>query len=124
MSKIFHVHAPHTMKLHSMSGRDVEKLVESEATKALAAFPQAARPVGVNSVRVSQANGGWAEWTRACCGSRNQIDDYTDPVRGEWEGITNAIGAPSPFEHVESSFKVQDLSNPAMHGGGAGRGVP
>jgi hypothetical protein len=117
MAKIFHVRAPHTVKLASMSEQDITKLVEAEATKTLGAFPPNARPVGVNSVRVSQDVGGWAEWTRACCGSRNRIDEYVDPVRGDWEAPSALPGAPSPAEHIESSFKIQTPAHLAAHGG-------
>ena len=95
----------------------------AEATKMLAAFPRQVRPVGVNMISVSQARqtggGGWAEWTRACCGSRNLIDEYTDPSPEELEAAGRAYRPQQA--HIESTFTVQTPANVAMHGGTPGK---
>jgi hypothetical protein len=56
---------------------------------------------------------------RACCGSRNQIDEYVDPTPEEIE----AAGRPyrPQATHIESSFTVQTPANPVMHGGGVNK---
>jgi hypothetical protein len=117
MAKVFHVRAPKTMTLAKMDEASIYKLVEAEATKALKQMPQAARPVGVNAVMLSQigAGGGWAEWTRACCGSRNLIDEYVDPTPEEL-AVAGLATRPAAA-HIESQFTVTTPSNLAMHGG-------
>ena len=81
MAKVFHVRAPKTLTLAKMDEASIYKLVEEEATKSLKNMPQNARPVGVQcrDAQPDWRRGGWAEWTRACCGSRNLIDEYLDP---------------------------------------------
>lgn len=120
MAKVFHVRAPASMSLATMNEKEIYKLVESEATNMLRQFPRQARPVGVNMVSVSQAGragvGGWAEWTRACCGSRNLIDDYIDPSPEELELAGRTIRPQQT--HIESNFTIQTPSNLKMHGGG------
>src|SRR5258705_5239771 len=110
MSKIVRFRAPQSMKLQSMNPKEIEQLVESEVSKAMAKIPHDSRLVGVNAVSVDAARatggGGWAEWTRACCGSRNQIEEYTDPVREEMVALETA--ARSGNVHVESQFIVED----------------
>ena len=118
MAKVFHVRAPKTLTLAKMDEASIYKLVESEATKALKQMPQAARPVGVNAVMLSQLGtggiGGWAEWTRACCGSRNLIDEYVDPTPEEL--AVAGLAARPAATHIESSFTITTPSNLAMHG--------
>jgi len=122
MAKVFHVRAPASMTLATMDEKEIYKLVETEAKKVLAQFPSQVRPVGVNMVSVSQARqdiGGWAEWTRACCGSRQLIDEYTDPTPEEIEAAGRTVRPQQA--HIESSFTVQTPTNPATHGGPGGR---
>lgn len=119
MAKVFHVRAPKTMTLAKMDEASIYKLVEAEATKTLKQMAQAARPVGVNAVMVSQVAdvGGWAEWTRACCGSRNLIEEYTDPTPEEL--AVAGLAARPAAAHIESSLTITTPSNLAMHGGAA-----
>ena len=123
MAKVFHVRAPASVTLDKMDEKEIQKLVETEATKLLAQFPRQVRPVGVNMISVSQAQagggGGWAEWTRACCGSRQLIDEYTDPTPEEMEAAGRAYRPQQA--HIESNFTVQTPANVAMHGGTAGK---
>lgn len=123
MAKVFHVRAPTTVSLHKMDEKDIHKLVAEEVDKVMAHFPPSARPVGVSMVNVSQLPAGadgWAEWTRACCGKGNQIDEYVDPTPEE---IENAGRDYRPQRaHIESSFTVQTIANPVMHGPGAKTG--
>ena len=82
MAKVFHVRAPDSLAVGKMDEAAINRHVEAEVGKVLSQFAQTARPVGVNMVSVSQlagGGGGWAEWTRACCGSRHLIDEYTEP---------------------------------------------
>jgi len=116
MAKVFHVRAPKTMSLVKMDEASIYKLVEAEATKALKQMPQAARPVGINAVMLSQLGSGadgWAEWTRACCGSRTLIDEYVDPTPEEL--AVAGLAARPAATHIESSFTVTTPSNLAMH---------
>lgn len=117
MSKVFHVRAPKSLALAKMDEASIYKLVEAEATKALRQMPQNVRPVGINAVLLSQVGtggGGWAEWTRACCGSRNLIDEYVDPTPEEL--ATAGLAARPQVKHIESSFTITTPSNLAMHG--------
>ena len=128
MAKVFHVRAPRTMVLSTMDDKEIQRLVEAEAVRILAQFPEQARPVGVNIVSVSQLPqgvGGWAEWTRACCGQRDLIDEYVDPSPEELE----LAGRPyrPQVTHIETNFTVQTPTNPVMHGGptgSSGRNTP
>jgi hypothetical protein len=117
MAKVFHVRAPKTMTLAKMDEASIYKLVEAEATKSLKQMPQAVRPVGVNAVMLSQigagGGGGWAEWTRACCGSRALIDEYTDPTPEELAAA--GLAARPVVKHIESSFTITTPSNLKMH---------
>ena len=119
MAKVFHVRAPKSMTLAKMDEAAIYKQVEAEATKTLKAMPEGARPVGVNAVMVSQLGqaGGWAEWTRACCGSRNLIEEYTDPTPEEL-AVAGLTARPAAA-HIESSLTIHTPSNLKMHGGGA-----
>lgn len=128
MAKVFNVRAPASIDLAKMSEKEIYALVETESTKLLSSFPRQARPVGVNMVSVSQMPGsgagdwgGWAEWTRACCGSRRLIDEYTDPTPEEM-GAAGLAYRPQQRAHIESSFTIQTPANAAMHGGTPSKG--
>ena len=124
MAKVFHLRAPETVSLHKMDEKAIQKLVETEVGKVLEQIVKQARPVGVNMVTVSQmprGADGWAEWTRACCGSRELIDQYVDPSPEDMEHA-GRLYRPS-VDHIESTFTVQTNANPAMHGAAGGAKV-
>lgn len=117
MAKVFHVRAPKTMTLGKMQEAEISRFVEAEAGKTLDQFPSAVRPVGYNAVTMSQLPtadfGAWAQWSRACCDRRKDIDDYSDPIREELELETAQIRPTRG--HIESHFAVQELVRKEMH---------
>jgi hypothetical protein len=118
--KTFQFRAPSSMKLHTMKAEEIERLVSTQADKALQAIPDTLRPVGVNAVTVDSitkgtaaAAGVWAQWTRACCDKRQRIEDYTDITPAEMLEI--AQQRPEVAKHIETDFSIQVLTNPKMH---------
>jgi hypothetical protein len=118
--KTFNFRAPQSMKLHKMQPEEIEKFVAKEADRVFKTIPKEVRPVGVNSVTIDSVAKGtaaepgvWAQWTRACCDKRRQIEDYRDMTQADLAEIAEQRRIDEP--HVETNFSVQVKSNPKMH---------
>jgi hypothetical protein len=110
MSSIVRLRAPESWALHKMHQQEIEKLVTAEAERMLDAMPTDLRLVGVNAVSVDQKAADvdvWAQWTRACCGSRARIEEFVDPVLGDISALTTTIKGATD-QHFESHLTVQD----------------
>lgn len=122
MAKTLRIRAPKSMKLHQLSEKEVEKFITKEASRMLEAMPRDIRPVGVNAVSIDSLVKGtaadpgvWAQWTRACCDKRRDIDDYVDPVVSQFDPGVLTDNPGMADEHIESQLRIQTLSYPAMH---------
>lgn len=122
MAKKFNIRAPKSVKLHEMNEREIQAMVRKEAERMLDNLPKDYRPIGVNAVTVeslvpgsNQDPGVWAQWERACCGSRNKIEDFTDPVIQEIEPGDTAMNPQLLQTHFESQMRIINLENPEMH---------
>ncbi len=124
MGKEYRFAAPESMQLHRMSAKEIEQTVRRHATEALERMPDGIRPSGVNRVVLDATStrrpgsgdwGGWAEWTRACCGSRTLIDDFDDPVISEIELAGSPVAARLSAAHFESQLRLVELEDPATH---------
>jgi len=123
MAKKFNIRAPKSVKLHEMDEKEIQEMVKKEATRMLDSFPKEYRPIGVNAVTVEslvpgtrQDVGVWAQWERACCGSRDKIAEFTDPVINEIEPGDTVMSEKLLNTHFESQMRVVRLENPEMHG--------
>jgi hypothetical protein len=130
MSKEYRVTAPASMAMHRMSASDIEDVIKEHSARMLDTMPEGFRPSGVNRVVLDSAArriggggggggdwGGWAEWTRACCGSRALIDDFEDPLIDELEIAGSPVSMRLTGTHVESQMRIVELENPATHQG-------
>lgn len=122
MARLFNLRAPKSLRIEQKSPQEIEKLVTEQAARYLEALPNDLRPSGLSGVALESlvkgtANdpGVWAQWTRACCDRRRDIDDFVDPLRDEFE-LAAAQLRPRSVEHLESQHVTQVLSNPKMHG--------
>ncbi len=122
MAKFYQLRAPASMSLHKMSDAEVEKMVTQQADKLLKTLPENLRPVGVQGVVLDSVKPGtslepgvWAQWTRACCDKRKQIDGFIDPVAEDFAAASLDAIQPRDLGHIETNFSVQTLSNPKMH---------
>jgi hypothetical protein len=129
MSQEYRITPPESMALERMSPQEIEGIVTEHASRMLGSMPDGFRPVAVNRVVLDRAIGrpgggagdwgGWAEWTRACCGSRAQIDDFQDPLINEIEVAGSPVMRRVGDIHVESQLRVVDLVDPETHIGPA-----
>ncbi|BBY65528.1 hypothetical protein [Mycolicibacterium helvum] len=119
MAKVVRLNAPASMRVTEMPKEEIERHVAGLADRALDLAGEN-RFVGVNAVALGQIAGDttvWAQWTRACCGSRQRIDDYTDPVAEDY-GITPGVLPESIARgHLESHFQVVELQGDDHVGG-------
>lgn len=122
MSRAISIRAPKSMELQKTSPEKIEKYVEELSEKALSALPPDVRPVGVNMVKLDQIVAGtnlepgvWVEWTRACCGHRNRIDDFVMPSVDEIRHQESASLVQAGEQHAEVQLKVITLEYPRQH---------
>jgi hypothetical protein len=122
VAKILNLQAPKSMQLRDMKSEEVASYVAKHADEALKRMPDDLRPVGINAVALSQRIPGtssdpgfWAEWTRACCDRRAQIEDFTDPVIEQFERPGSPVTTQLHGEHLETQMRVQMLEHPTQH---------
>lgn len=122
MARVLDLHAPESMRLKDMKPEEVERYVSKLADEALERMPADMRPIGVNALALNQLIPGtntepgfWVEWTRACCDRRNRIDDFTDPVIGQFEREGSPVASQLAREHLETQMRVQMLEHPTLH---------
>jgi hypothetical protein len=130
MPQEYRITPPESMALERMSPREIERIVTEHASRVIESIPEGFRPTEVNRVVLDRAIGrpgggagdwgGWAEWTRACCGSRALIDDFQDPLIDEIEVAGSPVLRKVGGIHVESQLRVVDLIDPETHIGPAG----
>lgn len=100
------------MRLTEMPKKEIERYVAEMADKALDLVGDN-RVVGVNAVAIGQvardATEVWAQWTRACCGSRPRIDEYVDPVAEDYGIPSGVLPETIASSHLESHFQVVEL---------------
>jgi hypothetical protein len=126
MSKEYRVTPPESMPLEQMSPREIEGIVAEHATRMLESMPEGFRPTAVNRVVLDRAIGGggggggdwgWAEWVRACGGSRALIDDFEDPLIDELEVAGSPVLRKVGGMHAESQLRIVYLEDPPTHQG-------
>ena len=122
VAREFRVRPPDSIAIHKMSSKEVASLVEKHAARRVRDFPESARPVGVNRVVLDSRFGGggseiggWAEWTRACCGSRELIEDWEDPLIDMIEREGSVLHAKLGSQGFESQMRIVEFENPEMH---------
>ena len=122
MARVLNLQAPKSMTLHTMRPAEVERYVSDLAEDAFKRMPDGLKPAGVNAVALAQrmpGTGGdpgvWAEWTRACCGSRNRIQDFVDPVIDQFERPDSPVLRELAGQHLESQMRIITLEHPTMH---------
>ncbi|HWL37213.1 MAG TPA: hypothetical protein VNQ77_13600 [Frankiaceae bacterium] len=122
MARIVQLRMPESERLLDMAPEEIERLVEEHADRALENLPEGIRPVGVNAVSLDALRPGtsgefgvWAEWTRACCGKRDLIDEFEEPVIEDFSSPVARVHEGVRGTHVESVFRKVTLENPKMH---------
>jgi hypothetical protein len=122
MARLISLRAPESLRVDRKSQKELDAYVAEHAGRYLAQMPKDIRPAGISGVTLESLVKGtasdpgvWAQWTRACCDRRNEIDDFVDPLRGDLE-IAAAQLRPQVAEHIEALHVTQTLANPKMHG--------
>jgi hypothetical protein len=122
MAKTLNLRAPDAMCLKDMQAADIEAYVLKLADDALTNLPDGMRPHSVNTVALNQTTpatqgkpGISVMWERACCGHRNQIEDFEDPVIEQFELDGSPLRRQLAGEHVESRLTVTELEHPTQH---------
>jgi hypothetical protein len=122
VARTLNLKAPDSIRLMEMGRQEVEKHVAEHAERVLDSLSDVARPIGVNAVSLNQTLPGtgadpgfWAEWTRACCGSRAKIEDFSDPVIEQFERPDSPVVKELAGEHLESQMRIQELEHPTKH---------
>jgi hypothetical protein len=122
VARTLNLKAPDSMRLTEMGREEVEKHVAEHAERVLDSLGDVARPIGVNAVSLAQSfpgtnrqAGGWAEWTRACCGSRAKIEDFEDPLLEQFERPDSPVLKEWGGEHLESQLRIQTFEHPTEH---------
>ncbi|GAA2615840.1 hypothetical protein GCM10010304_81520 [Streptomyces roseoviolaceus] len=115
------------MGLHNMSQQEIEAYVNDVATGALESLPEGIKPVGVNAVEIEsladtdpERGGLWAQWTRACCAQRADIEEFEPPVLEEFTAPGSTVHRDAGRTHVESLLRTAALEYPDMHGESSG----
>ncbi|MBH5338469.1 hypothetical protein IHE55_28245 [Streptomyces pactum] len=129
MAKIITLRAPESLGLHDMSQQDIDAYVEDVASRALESLPEGVKPVGVSAVAIealrpaidAERGGLWAEWSRACCAQRADIEDFEPPVLDEFSAPGSDVHREAGRTHVESLLRTAALEYPEMHGEAGGQ---
>lgn len=116
MSKTIKLQNASGKTLHKMTEIEIREMVIKQADAMLDRIPKEIRVAEVNAVRLESSlkevanTGVWAQWERACCNRRNQIDGFTDPESPEL-GITNSAIEEAVFQnHFDSSFSIKQVT--------------
>ena len=122
MARVVQLRMPESERLLDMSAEEIERFVEDHADRVLEGLPEGVRPVGVNAVSLDALRPGsgreigvWGEWTRACCGKRELIEEFEEPVMEDFMGPAVRVHEGIRGTHVESVFRKVALENPRMH---------
>lgn len=115
MAKVINLKAPKSFSLLKMGEAEVAKYVSEHADRTLASLPDELRPVGVNRVSLGSNQaadpGVWAQWTRACCDRRSRIEDFTDPVRDDYNDAITPLSGVKANTHIESQMVTYRLED-------------
>lgn len=102
--------------LSKMSEKEISKMVIQQAEEMLEKLPKDLRVSQVNSIQLESSLhevadfGAWAQWTRACCDKRNQIDDFINPVIDELVVFDPRIERSIYQDHFDSNFNVKQVT--------------
>lgn len=101
------------MSLTDTPIEEIERYATDLAERGLELLGEGA-PVRVNAVSIAQRAGTevWAEWTRACCGHRSQIEDFEDPVMDDFEIDALPLSGKMHGTHLESQLRTVRLEGP------------
>lgn len=124
MSRAISIRAPKSLALLKVSPKEIEQYVEGVSTRVLESLPEGVRPAGINMVKMeqviagtNQTPGGWAEWTRACCGKRHLIDDFVMPSVDEMRYLESPLLSRAGADHAEVQLRVVTMEYPEKHRG-------
>ena len=110
MSKTIKLKAAKGVNLMDMKEDEIRKLVEEQADVALKQLPRDLRFSDVNSIMLesnpaeTQAIGGWAKWTRACCDKRRRIEDFVNPTLPELTDGISGLERTLKQDHFDSNL--------------------
>lgn len=117
MTHTYKFQASKDVQLSRMNESEIRDMVVRQADQYLKTLPEQVRAAQVNSVQLSSnpfetVNGGvWAQWTRACCDRRAQIEDFIypeiDALRG---GMTEELEKEMGQNHFDSDFAVRAVA--------------
>lgn len=117
MSKTFNFQATEKTILSKMDEHEIRKMVEKEADRFIESLPESVQLADVNSVQLRSSprevadTGVWAQWTRACCGHRKNIADFTYPEIAELQTGFNAnVEKKFKQDHFDSDFAVRAVA--------------
>jgi hypothetical protein len=98
-----------------MDEQEIRAFVEKQTSKMLESIPSEIRISEVNSVQLEssvkqvQADGVWAQWTRACCDRRRRIEDFINPVILEL-AVNPLLEKAIHQDHFDSNFSIRKVT--------------
>jgi hypothetical protein len=109
MARVFEFKAPESFTLEDMTAERLEEHAKGLGERALEALGDTA-PVGVNAVAITRTDVEvWVQWTRACCDTRERIEEFDEPVVLDFESSAVRLPARLHGTHLESQLRTVRL---------------
>lgn len=109
MAHVFQFKAPDSLELGRDPERDLEAYAKDMAERSLEVLGDNV-PIGINAVSVAKPDVEvWVQWTRACCDSRQRIEDFEEPVVADLDVAVTKLPVRMHNTHIESQLRTVRL---------------